>query len=66
VLDWQDPTPTRVLAAETLTGPDLKAINTFDAPNRVRPQSYDAPRPGRSMTFRLPKASYTVVHLATA
>ena len=66
VLDWQDPTPTRVLAAETLTGPDLKAINTFDAPTRVRPQGYDAPRPGRSMTFRLPKASYTVVHLATA
>jgi alpha-L-arabinofuranosidase len=29
VLDWQDPTPMRVLASETLTGPDLKAINTF-------------------------------------
>jgi alpha-N-arabinofuranosidase len=66
VLDWQDPTPTRVLAAETLTGPDLKASNTFDAPNRVRPQEYAAPRPGPSMTLRLPKASYTVVHLATA
>ena len=66
VLDWESPTPTRVLAAETLTGPDLKAVNTFDEPNRVRPEAYDAPRPGRSMTFRLPKASYTVVHLATA
>lgn len=65
VLDWDDPTPSRVLACQTLTGPDLKAINTFDAPNRVRPESLDAPRAGRSMTFRLPKASYTVAHLAT-
>jgi alpha-N-arabinofuranosidase len=66
VLDWQDPTPTRVLACETLTGPDLKAINTFDAPNRVAPEALDAPRAGRSMTFKLPKASYTVAHLSTA
>jgi alpha-N-arabinofuranosidase len=65
VLDWQDPVPTRVLACETLTGPDLKARNTFDAPNRVIPEALDAPRAGRSMTFRLPKASYTVAHLAT-
>jgi alpha-N-arabinofuranosidase len=65
VLDWQDPVPTRVLACETLTGPDLKARNTFDAPNRVVPEPLDAPRAGRSMTFRLPKASYTVAHLAT-
>jgi alpha-L-arabinofuranosidase len=66
VLDWSDPTPTRVLACETLTGPDLKAINTFDAPNRVAPQRLEAPRPGRSMTFKLPKGSYTVAHLSTA
>ena len=31
VLEWRDVTPTRVLACETLTGPDLKAFNTFDA-----------------------------------
>ena len=66
VLDWEDPVPSRVLACETLSGPDLKAINTFDAPNRVQPQSLDAPRAGRSMTFRLPKSSYTVAHLSTA
>jgi len=64
-LDWQDPVPTRVLACETLTGSDLKARNTFDAPNRVVPESLDAPRAGRRMTFRLPAASYTVAHLAT-
>jgi alpha-N-arabinofuranosidase len=66
VLDWENLTPTRVLACETLTGPDLKAINTFDAPNRVRPEALDAPSAGRSMTFKLPKASYTVAHLAMA
>jgi len=64
VIDWQDPVPSRVLNCETLTGPDLKAINTFDAPDRVAPEPLDAPRPGRSMTFKLPKASYTVAHLA--
>src|SRR5690348_17593019 len=32
VIEWQDTTPARVLACETLTGPDLKAVNTFDAP----------------------------------
>ena len=31
-LDWRDVTPTRVLACETLTGPDLKAFNTFEQP----------------------------------
>jgi alpha-N-arabinofuranosidase len=65
VLDWEDPVPTRVLACETLTGPDLKAVNTFEAPNRVQPEALDPPRAGRSMTFKLPKASYTVAHLST-
>ena len=27
------PVPKKVLACETLTGPDLKAFNTFEAPN---------------------------------
>ena len=35
-------TPTRVLACETLTGPDLKAFNTFAEPRRVAPQRLDA------------------------
>ena len=35
VLEWRDLTPTRVLACETLTGADLKAVNTFEAPRRV-------------------------------
>ena len=66
VIDWEDPTPSRVLACETLTGPDLKAGNSFAAPTRVMPQALDAPRAGRRMTFKLPQASYTVAHLSTA
>ena len=44
VLEWGDVVPTRVLACETLTGPDLKAFNTFEQPRRVAPQRLDAAR----------------------
>ena len=64
VLDWRDATPARVLACDTLTGPDLKAFNTFGAPRTVVPQRLDAPAPGSRMTFKLPARSYTVAHLA--
>jgi alpha-L-arabinofuranosidase len=63
---WQSPTPSKVLACQTITGPDLKALNTFEQPNRVIPRSLDAPQPGSSMTFRLPAGSYSVAHLASA
>jgi alpha-N-arabinofuranosidase len=65
VLEWGAVTPTRVLVCETLTGSDLKAFNTFEAPTRVAPQRLDAPAPGSRMTFRLPPRSYTVAQLAT-
>jgi len=65
-LEWGGVTPVRVLACETLTGPDLKAFNTFDEPRRVAPQPLEAPAPGSRMTFKLPPRSYTVVQLATA
>jgi alpha-N-arabinofuranosidase len=66
VVQWQSPTPTRVLACQTLTGRDLKAANTFDQPNNVVPAKLDAPAVGSSMTFRLPAGSYTVAHFATS
>jgi alpha-N-arabinofuranosidase len=66
VLDWRDPTPKRVLACKTLTGTDLKAINTFDNPTRVAPQDLDAPAAGATMSLKLPPRSYSVMHLATA
>jgi alpha-N-arabinofuranosidase len=66
VLAWSDMTPTRVLACETLTGADLKAVNTFEQPRRVVPQRIDAPSPAARMAFKLPPRSYTVAHLAVA
>jgi alpha-L-arabinofuranosidase len=63
-LNWQDPTPKRVVACETLHGSDLKAINTFEKPKTVVPQSLEPPKLGPKMTFKLPPASYTVCQLA--
>jgi alpha-N-arabinofuranosidase len=63
-LEWRDLTPTRVLTCETLTGPDLKAFNTFEQPRRVAPQRLEPPAAGARMTFKLPARSYTVVQLA--
>jgi alpha-L-arabinofuranosidase len=63
VLEWDDVVPTRVLACETLTGPDLKAVNTFADPRRVAPQRLEPPAAGARMTFNLPPRSYTVAHL---
>jgi len=65
VLEWRDPTPTRVLVCETLTGTDVKAFNTFEQPNRIVPQRLDAPAPGARMAFKLPARSYTVAQIAT-
>lgn len=66
VLEFRDPTPTRLLVCETLTGKDLKAVNAFEQPNRVIPQALDAPKPASKMTFKLPARSYTAVQLATS
>jgi alpha-N-arabinofuranosidase len=62
-LDWHDPKPRRLLACETLTGSDLKAVNTFQEPRKVVPQQLDAPRAGSKMIFKLPAASYSVAHI---
>jgi alpha-N-arabinofuranosidase len=66
VLEWQAPTPTRVLACQTLTGPDLKAFNTFEQPQRVVPGALEPPKPGARMAFKLPARSYSVAHIATS
>ena len=65
VLEFEGVTPARVLAYETLTGPDLKAVNTFAEPRRVAPERLDAPAAGDRIAFKLPPRSYTVLHLAT-
>ena len=65
VIEWEGVVPARVLACETLTGPDLEAVNTFADPNRVTPQRLDPPAVGSRMVFKLPARSYTIAHLAT-
>ena len=66
VLEFRDLAPQRVLAAETLTGSDLKASNTFERPTVVAPRPLEPPRPGAKMTLRLPARSYSVIQLATS
>jgi alpha-L-arabinofuranosidase len=65
VIEWRDVTPTKVLASETLTGPDLKAFNTFEQPTQVVPRALPPPAAGSRMSFKLPARSYSVAHLAT-
>jgi alpha-N-arabinofuranosidase len=61
-LVWEDQAPNQVLTAQILTGSDLKAVNGFDAPERVKPQAFDKPATsnGRSR-FELPPRSYTMI-----
>jgi alpha-N-arabinofuranosidase len=63
-LNFDDVTPSRVLACETVTGPDLKAFNTFESPNKVVSTKLDTAKAGSTMSVKLPARSYTVVHLA--
>ena len=63
-LNFEDITPSKVLAAETVTGPDLKAFNTFESPNMVVATKLDGAKAGAKMSVKLPPRSYTVVHLA--
>jgi alpha-N-arabinofuranosidase len=58
---WEGSSP-RAGDAVVLTGSDLKATNTFDAPARVTPQKAEKPSTsGSRTTLELPPRSYTVV-----
>jgi alpha-L-arabinofuranosidase len=63
-LVWRDLTPVAVNTFVTMTGPDLKAGNTFADPNRVVPQTLDNPKIGDRMALKLPARSYSVLSLA--
>jgi alpha-N-arabinofuranosidase len=63
-LNFADIVPSKVLAAETVTGNDLKAFNTFESPNTVVTAKLDTPKAGAKMTLKLPARSYSVVHFA--
>jgi alpha-N-arabinofuranosidase len=59
---WEDAAPSRVIASSILTGDDLKASNSFAAPQHVVPQPFSVPAGSGSRTkFELPPRSYTVV-----
>lgn len=61
---WRDLTPSSVIAFETITGSDLKAVNTFADPKRVLPQKLESPRLGSKMSVDFPAKSYSVLALA--
>jgi alpha-N-arabinofuranosidase len=59
---WEDAAKTRVAVSQVLTGNDLKAVNGFDAPERVKPQPFDKPTTTNGRTrFEVPARSYTVI-----
>lgn len=60
---WRDVAPSSVKAFLTMTGPDLKAGNTFADPKRVMPQAIENPKVGSRMTVQLPARSYSVLSL---
>jgi alpha-L-arabinofuranosidase len=63
-INWHDLSPTKVMAFETITGPDLKVINTFADPTKVVPQKLETPKVGSRMSVQLPAKSYSVLSLA--
>ena len=64
-INWQDLTPGKVLNSAVLTGSDLKAFNTFDAPQRVAPQPADKiTTSGGRTRFEVPARSYTAIQWA--
>jgi alpha-N-arabinofuranosidase len=58
---WRDAAPRAVASARVLTGNDLKAVNTFEAPTKVAPRELAPPRPGSRMTIELPPRSYAAL-----
>jgi alpha-N-arabinofuranosidase len=65
-INWQDRSPGKVLSSSVLTGSDLKAFNSFDAPQHVVPQSADKPLTGSGLTkLEVPPRSYTAIQWAS-
>lgn len=63
-LEFLHSAPSKVAFFQTITGPDLKASNTFEAPNRVVPHTLEAVKPGSAFGVKLPAQSYSVLVLA--
>ena len=60
-LNWEAKAGSRLLTSYVLTGSDLKAVNGFDAPQRVAPQAAEKPVTSGGVTkVELPPHSYSV------
>ena len=64
-VDLADREITGIAAMHELTGPDLKAGNTFDAPDRVTPTTGKAVLEGGRAQITVPATGFAVVRLAT-
>jgi alpha-N-arabinofuranosidase len=61
-INWEGSTPGAVQQALVLTGDDLKAVNGFDAPERVKPKAADKPSTSGGKTrIEVPAKSYSVI-----
>jgi alpha-N-arabinofuranosidase len=61
-INWEDKAPGSVLTSMIVTGDDLKAFNTFDAPQRVSAQPMAKPSTASGVTrLEVPARSYSVV-----
>jgi alpha-L-arabinofuranosidase len=60
-LVWREAPPQKVVFSQVLTGPDLKAVNSFENPKKVEPQAIEAPKAGARTTLQVPARSYTVI-----
>jgi alpha-N-arabinofuranosidase len=65
-LIWQDRSPGKVVAASVLTGDDLKASNSFAAPQRVAPQAFTVSAAKGSRTvLEIPARAYAAIQWST-
>jgi len=61
-VEWEASTPGALQNAWVITGDDLKAVNGFDAPDRVKPRAADKPSTtGGRTRVEVPAKSYTVL-----
>jgi alpha-N-arabinofuranosidase len=61
-INWEGNIPGAVQQALVLTGDDLKAVNGFDAPERVKPKAADKPSSSGGKTrIEVPAKSYSVI-----
>jgi len=59
---WEDLVPGKMATSQVLTGDDLKAANSFEAPDRVHPQPFEKPSTSNQRTrFEVPARSYTLL-----